>query len=407
MFIEISENLKKLSKYFPENLYIVGGYVRNKLLGIESGDVDLCSCVDIEEVAKRLEKSPYSVKIKNLKLGSILIYNKTESFEYTAFRKEIYGDDGRHCPVSVERTDKLEEDVLRRDFSINCIYYNINKDECVDLCHGIVDLSDKLVRTCVNPDDVFKNDGERILRMVRIAGELGFKIEKTTLASAKKFVNNVKEISGVRKFSEIEKILYCDKRYGIGKVKRALGLLNELGFWKTLGLEIKKIKYKMVNKVEDKVLGLLIDIVDSVRPACLESFLEKLLKEFGLSIATSKKIFIYLAGYYEALDGMKNKEYFLKYFENWAGIYPLIACKSKHVGNKYQFFYRYIIEHGLVIKISDLKINENDIKTNFSNIDKRSYSRILQNLLIKVFDGKLKNEKEVLLGEISKNLINF
>ncbi len=407
MFIKISENLKKLSKIFPENLYIVGGYVRNKILGIESGDVDLCSCVDIEEVAKRLKKTEFSVKVKNLKLGSILIYTGDESFEYTAFRKEVYAEGGSHSPIAVERTDKLEEDVKRRDFSINCIYYNINKDECVDLCHGIVDLTDRIVRTCINADDVFKNDGERILRMVRIAGELGFKIEKNTLVTAKKYIQNLKEISGTRKFAEIEKILYSDKRYGLGNLKKALSLLNELGFWKILGIDIKQIKYKMVFKVDDRVLGLLIDIVDSVKPDCLESFLENLLKEFGLSSAVGKKIFVYLAGYYDALNGMKNKIYFFKYFENWSGIFPLLTFKSKHVASKYQFFYQYIIKHNLVIRIADLKINENDIKENFSKIDKRNYQRILQNLLAKVFDGKLENEKEILLKEIKENLINY
>jgi hypothetical protein len=60
-----------------------------------------------------------------------------------------------------------------------------------------------------------------------------------------------------------------------------------------------------------------------------------------------------------------------------------------------------------VISTTDLQINENDIKKNFKKIDERSYNRILQNLLSKVFDGKLKNDKETLLGEIEKNLQNY
>ena len=69
MFIEVSKNLIDLSKFFPENLYVVGGYVRNKLLKISSGDVDLASSVDIEEVSKRLEGSEFSVKVKNIRTG--------------------------------------------------------------------------------------------------------------------------------------------------------------------------------------------------------------------------------------------------------------------------------------------------------------------------------------------------
>ena len=71
------------------------------------------------------------------------------------------------------------------------------------------------------------------------------------------------------------------------------------------------------------------------------------------------------------------------------------------------FFYEYIIRHGLVIKISDLKINEDDIKNNFPKIDERSYGRILEYLLSEVFDGKIKNTKEDLLQEIDKTFQNF
>lgn len=410
MFIEISNNLKKLSKFFPENLYIVGGFVRNKLLGIKSGDVDLASSVNVDEVINRLKDSPFSVKVKNLKLGSILISYEDENYEYTSFRKDIYADDGTHCPLQVVWTDKIEEDAVRRDFTVNSIYYNINKDEIVDLYHGIVDLKQKIIRCNIDPNDVFKNDGERILRMIRIAGELNFKIDKKTLKAATRYISNLKDINGNRKFSEIEKILYCDQRYGLNKagLKRALWLLNIMGAWKYFGLSFKKLKNKMVFKTEDRVLGLLIDIVDTEKPESLETFLDNFLKEqFGFNQPLAKKIFIYLAGYYNALRGMKNKTYFFKYYQDWPYIYSLLKCKSKRINSKYNFFYQYINKHGLAISISDLAINGNSIKKNFPNIDKRTYPRILENLLSKVFDGKIKNTEEDLLKEIEKNLQNY
>ena len=410
MFIEISDNLKKLAKFFPENLYIVGGFVRNKILQIADGDVDLASSVNIEEVAKRLKESEFSVKIKNLKLGSILISKGKENYEYTAFRKEIYDENGGHYPVQVKITDKIEEDAVRRDFTVNSIYYNINKDEIVDLYHGIVDLNQKIIRCNINPDDILKYDGERILRMVRIAGELNFSIDKETLRSAIKYTSNLKEIPGSRKMVEIEKILYCDKRYNLNKkgLRRALELLNLMEVWQYFGLSVKRIKYKMVLKTEDRFLGLFIDIVDSHRPECLQTFLETFLKEqFGLNQSLIKKVFVLLSGYYNALMGMKNKNYFFKYYQDWENIYPLLGAKSKRIQNKYNFFYRYIIEHGLVISVADLAINAGDIKENFQNIDKRSYERILNNLLSKVFDGKIANTKKELLKEIEKNLQNY
>ncbi len=407
MFLEVSDNLKKLSKFFPENLYIVGGYVRNAILGLEYSDVDLTSSVDVEEVSKRLKDSDFSVKIKNLKMGTIIISKEDESYEYTAFRKESYKG-GEHVPYLVERTDKIEEDAVRRDFTINSIYYNINKDEIVDLYHGIVDIAQKVIRANISPDEVFKHDGERILRMVRIAGELNFKIDKATLKGAKKYISNLSDISGNRKLIEVQKILNCQERFNLSKksLKQTLSLLN--GVWKQFGLQNSEVKYAMVFKCSDRFLGLLIDIIDTEKPDCLEAFLETFLKEqFGFSALIIKKIFVLLAGYYDALGGMSNKEYFFKYFENWGEISLLLRCKSKHVQTKYNFFYKYIIEHGLTIRVEDLKLDENDIKKNFKNIDKRSYNRILNNLLSKVFDGKLQNEKTMLLDEIEKNLQNY
>jgi tRNA nucleotidyltransferase/poly(A) polymerase len=178
--------------------------------------------------------------------------------------------------------------------------------------------------------------------------------------------------------------------------------------WQHFGLKNKKLKYKMVLKTQDRTLGLLIDIVDTEKPNCLETFLEKFCKEqLGLNASMEKKMYTYLSGYYNALDGMRNKEYFFNYYQDWAYIFPLLGCKSKRIQSRYNFFYQYIIEHGLVISTTDLQINENDIKKNFKKIDERSYNRILQNLLSKVFDGKLKNDKETLLGEIEKNLQNY
>lgn len=410
MFIEVSSGLKKLSKYFPENLYVVGGYVRNKLLDLPANDVDIASSVAIDEVAKRLEGTNYSVKVKNLKTGSLLISFGNENFEYTAFRTEIYGNDGSHTPTRVENTKDISKDAMRRDFSINSIYYNINKDEIVDFYHGIVDLKQKIIRCNINPDDVFKNDGERILRLVRFAGELDFKIDKSTLSSAIKHANNVENLQGQRRYSELEKILYCDKKYNLNKksLKNALNLLNILQIWKYFGINISKIKFDMVEKVEDRFLGLLIDIVDTTKPECLEEFIRNFLKEnFAFSEALIKRVFVNLAGYYYALYGMNNKDYFFKFYQDWANISSLLEKKSKRTQNKYNFFYRYIIEHGLVIQIENLEIDENDIKKKFPKIDKRSYDKILTNLWSKVFDGKVQNSKDALLKEIGKNLQNI
>ena len=350
MFIEVSKNLKELSKFFPENLYVVGGYVRNKILGINGSDVDICSSVDLEELTKRLDGSKFSVKVKNLRLGSVVISVADESFEYTAFRTEEYADGGSHYPSKISRTEKLEEDARRRDFTINSIYYNINKDECVDLCHGIVDIKDKIIRANVDANKLFADDAERILRMVRIAGELGFKIEDKTLQGAKNNVSNLKDLESGRKFLELDRILNCDRRYPSCKTdfKKTMALLNVLGVWQGFGLPTKKLRFRNVFKTEIRLFGFLIDVVNNVRPENKQTFLDGFLREqLGLTNAVASKVSTFLLGYFDAVDGMNNKQYFEKYFEHWADIYPLLACKSRRLQNRYNFFYQYMQTHNM------------------------------------------------------------
>ncbi len=407
MFIPVSKELLKLSKLFPEDLYVVGGYVRNCLLKIRSSDIDLASDVDIDEISKILKENGYKVKVKNAKFNSIIITKDGEMYEFTSFRKDFYDDNGKHSPIKVERTKEILEDAKRRDFTINTIYYNISKDEIVDPYHGVVDAQQRILRCINSPEEVLKNDGERILRMVRLVGELNLKIEKKTLKYAHLMAKNVQDISSQRKYTELEKILYCDKRYEEtpGNFVKSLKLLNKLGIWQYFDLPVKAIKYNMVKKVDDRMLGLLIDIVDSIKPECLQTFLDKFLRtQFGFTPKVIQKIFIYLAGYYNALNKMKNKEYFFRYFEDVMVIFPLLAKKSKHIMIKYMFFYKYILRHGLVVRVADLKIGKDDIKNNFPQIVEQSYDRYLEYLLSRVFDGKVRNEKEDLLQEIDKML---
>ena len=405
MFIPVSANLIKLSKIFPKDLYVVGGYVRNCLMGIKGGDVDLASDVDIEEITEILKANDYKVKVKNSMYNSINISKDGENYEFTSFRKDFYPDNGKHCPIKVERTSDIREDAKRRDFTINAIYYNINRDEIVDYYQGVVDAKQKILRCIGSPEEVLNYDGERILRMVRIVGELGLKIDKKTLKQAFLMAKNIGDLSPSRKFAELEKIVYCDKRYPEIKSDyvEALKLLNRLNVWQYFGLPFKKVKYKMVKKAEDRLLGLLIDIIDTSQPECLEAFMEEFLrKQFGFTQKQTQKVFTYISGYYNAINKMSNKDYFFKYFDDVNVIMPLLAKKSKHLMNKYMFFYKYIIRYGLTIRVSDLKINKDDIKNNFPKIDHRSYDRILEDLLSKVFDGKLPNEREALLQEIGK-----
>ena len=182
----ITPNLLKLARLFKKKgeLYIVGGYVRNSLLGIYETDIDLASKLTNDEIKELLFGTKYEVKENSKKLGTLTISLGEEKWQHSTFRKEIYAEGGAHFPISVEFINTVEEDAKRRDFTANCVYYNILKDEYVDPFNGMQDIQKHLLRAIQAPDSVLQSDGQRILRMVRLASELGFRIAGETILSA-------------------------------------------------------------------------------------------------------------------------------------------------------------------------------------------------------------------------------
>ena len=199
--IKISSNLDKLAYKLKNkaDLFIVGGYVRNSLLNIYNTDIDLCSKLTIDELKDILSDSDFKIEEKNSFLGTAIISCDNEYYEYSTFRTEQYENGGNHSPKQVQFVNDLKQDALRRDFTANCIYYNISKKCLIDPYNGIKDVKNEILRTIETPQFVFSSDGERILRLIRIACELNFKIERQTYKMAKKMCYHLKDISPARK----------------------------------------------------------------------------------------------------------------------------------------------------------------------------------------------------------------
>lgn len=386
---------KKLARLVGGDFYLVGGYVRNSLLGKKCADEDLCSALTLTILEKKLEGSEFSLKSKNKALGTCKIVCGEKSFDYATFRRETYAKG--HCPQSVEFVKDLHEDALRRDFTINSIYYNINKDEIKDPFDGFSDLKNKKIRA-IN-ENVLKDDGLRILRMIRLAGEYNFSIDKQTLLAAEKNISNIKDLSKTKVAEELAKLFA--KTSNKGAVK-AIKLYNKLGVWKQIDCGFSYVKPNMIAKCEDKALGFAIDVVDSVQPASVSYFLYNILSNAGFTKKRFATFINVVSGYYDALNHLKNKQYFFKYFDNFPEIYKLLLKKSKILAQKYNFFYRYIISHKLVIKTSDLKITAKDLKKHFPSMPEKMYDSVLLEVLSDVFDGKCQNEQADLLKDIGK-----
>lgn len=218
MYIRVPEELVKLAQIFKKNkekLYIVGGYIRNQILGVPDNlniDIDVCSKVLPEKVEKILENSEFSTKYMNKELGVLEIKGKIR-VEHATFRKEKYNFSGLHLPNNVEFITDINEDAKRRDFRCNAIYYDILEEEIVDPLNGVFDTQKKIIQTTLEPEIVFRDDAERILRMVRFASTLGFNIDEKTYIEAKNNVNKLQLISSTRKREEFSEIVLADTKY--------------------------------------------------------------------------------------------------------------------------------------------------------------------------------------------------
>ena len=233
MTINPSENLIELSKLLP-GLHLTGGCVRNMLLGVPASDIDVCAPLPVDEVISRLEGSAFSCGKVYRRTGTLAISRAEsgESYEYAVFRTEKYA--AGHTPESVSFCARPEEDALRRDFTINSIYYDISNGKIIDPLGGIPDLENKLIRAH-DPERIFADDGLRLLRMVRFAAQLGFRAEPKTLETAARMGFKLSEITRERIAEEFLKILYADTAYPVltqGTYPHYLGLkmLERLGY---------------------------------------------------------------------------------------------------------------------------------------------------------------------------------
>ena len=201
--------------------YVVGGYVRDYLRKIKTNDIDICTNARVKDLMEIFK----DYKVTPLEYGNILLETKDYLYEITTFRKDIDYINNRK-PI-IEYVDTLEEDITRRDFTVNSIC--MDKDgKIIDLLNGKKDLNKKIIRTIGDPYFKIKQDSLRILRAIRFASCLNFKIEDNLKKAIKENKDLLKDLSYERKKEELTKIFTSDnKAYGI-KLLKELDLLEVL-----------------------------------------------------------------------------------------------------------------------------------------------------------------------------------
>lgn len=186
--------------------YIVGGFVRDNLLGLEPDDCDIATSARPEQTLEVF--SNYSCFSTGIKHGTVTVIIADKPFEITTFRTDSSYTDGRH-PDAVRFTDSIAGDLLRRDLTINALAFN-PKTGIIDISGGIPDIANGVVRAVGEPELRFSEDGLRILRALRFASVYGFKIEKNTANAARECVCMLDLLSAERIYSELKKLL-CGK----------------------------------------------------------------------------------------------------------------------------------------------------------------------------------------------------
>jgi tRNA nucleotidyltransferase (CCA-adding enzyme) len=197
--------------------FFVGGFVRDYLLGIEPNDIDITTNALPNEVQEIFSKT----RATGLKYGTISVFKGKDTFEVTTFRSDKKYLNHRQ-PEAVEFSTNIEEDLKRRDFTINALAMDYT-GEIVDLFSGRKDLSAKLIRAIGEPDIRFNEDALRMLRAFRFVSKLNFDIEEKTFKSIQKNIELLKEISNERVLMELRKI------FAYPSSQKAIKLLRKSG----------------------------------------------------------------------------------------------------------------------------------------------------------------------------------
>ena len=191
--------------------YIVGGFVRDYLLGMKSDDYDICTSARDNDLIRLFD-------IVDNNFGSLKIKYNNKIYEITTFRKDFDYINNRR-PSKIEYVNTLEEDLLRRDFTINTIC--MDKDgNIIDLMDGIIDLNNKVIKCVGDVSNKLQEDALRILRAIRFATVLDFKLDDSLKDGIMKYGYLVKNLSYFRKRQELDKIFNSNNiEYGIKLLK--------------------------------------------------------------------------------------------------------------------------------------------------------------------------------------------
>ncbi len=210
-------------------LCAVGGCVRDALLGRAVHDVDLASRLLPDEMLTYAKAYGIEARIVQRTLGTVLLTIDGVDYEHTTFRTESYGAGGAHKPDTVCFSDSPDTDAFRRDFSVNALYESVSDGTILDPTGGLDDLRRRVLRTTTkDPAAILRDDGLRILRLVRFAASLDFAIDPGTWEAAKANAALLGDVAWERKRQELDRILLGPRVFDALTMLRDVGALPYL-----------------------------------------------------------------------------------------------------------------------------------------------------------------------------------
>ena len=377
--------------------------------------------------------------------GTTLLYDGETKYEFTSFRKDVYGEGGRHTPDLTIPTESIVEDALRRDFKCNAIYFDIKKGQFVDPLGGIKEVENKVISTVKDATEVFSHDGLRLMRLARQSAELNFTPSKETLLGAKINADKIKDVSVERIVVELTKILESDKKHPFSnpqghydglKVLDQIGVLDIILPELTLGRDMAQREdyhdhdvlehtFRSVLYAPSEIrLAMLLH--DVGKPYCMQRFSkyhmhehygEKIARDILNRLKVSSKLkeevlFIVKNHMLDMKEEMRETRIRKFIAENHLLIPKLLlakqadysACKDD-LGKaptviRWQGIINKMKEENIPFSIKDLEVNGNDLKE--LGLEKKDIGKTLKKMHQLVLNGEKKNEKETLLAIITR-----
>ena len=423
------------------DVYLVGGAVRDIILKKNPKDYDLATNACPEKISKIFLDKGYKVIIdigRNYGVTTVII--EKVKLEITTFRIEKYGEDP-HRPETVVFASKLEDDLKRRDFTINALAIDINNN-IFDFFNGQNDMENKIIKTVGDANERFQEDALRMYRACRFASELGFTVDNILFDAIEKNSKKAKYLSMERVKTEIEKILVSElPSYGLtllfktklifesftvkenGKKVYIPLLSYENDFKSTQLYEQFLFINKAPNDIKIRWAAFIFILYEFyLQNTNINSFAEKILKIFNYNAKFREKIIWLLLNYKKSFD-------YFNCLENDVNLWLVKEAKNSLFKNNNDFYECFttlfkiniaqinedqIHEFSLFIKILLEKIKEMPIHTSdldlsgteaLEYLEKKQVGDFLKAVLRKVQSGEVKNEKKYILQFLKEHYV--